>query len=143
LERRCDAAARHGRVVPRCSTGPAHSAGDDAIRRIAAARRRSASTWGILCRVDRDEFQRRIEVYVENDLPDLASERERIAAVLAGRLWPYLSRWRAEASDYEADLRRIGQRLSEQWPDARRALQLESTGSEDGWLVPLNPPPTP
>jgi hypothetical protein len=92
--------------------------------------------------VDRDEFQRRIEVYVENDLPDLASDRERIAAVLAGRLWPYLSRWRAEALDYEADLRRIGQRLSEQWPDARRALQLESTGSGDGWLVPLNPPPT-
>jgi len=89
--------------------------------------------------VNEDEFRRRIEVYVETDLPDLADDRERIATALSHQLWPLVNGWQAQMHTFGGLLRWVGERLQADWPDAAARLQFEQTGSETGWLLSPRP----
>lgn len=80
-------------------------------------------------------MQRRIEVYVERDLPDLRDHKARIAEVLTGPSWQIMSSWKASANAVEKLLEWIGERLRDEWPDVARRLQFEQTGTDEGWFT--------
>jgi hypothetical protein len=87
--------------------------------------------------VDEPELRRRIEVYVENGLPDLASERSRIGAMLGRDLWPLVDGWQRQMRANGELLKWIVDRLQAEWPDTLARLQLEQTGSRTGWFLPM------
>jgi hypothetical protein len=86
--------------------------------------------------MDEAEFQRRIEVYVGRDLPDLAHDKERIAAALGAALWNGLvGGLQADRNSCQDLVAWIGRRLTEEWPEVARRLQFEQSGTEEGWFM--------
>ena len=84
--------------------------------------------------MDQSEFQRRIEGYIGRDLPDLAADRSRIAAALARPLWQHIvAPLEADRGILQVQWRWVGQRLHEEWPEVAEQLQLERTGTREGW----------
>lgn len=90
--------------------------------------------------MDLSEFQRRIEIYVENELPSAVEDRVAIAAALAPRLWPLVNQWQTTARSTSDYVRGLVARLLDDWPQAAAQLSLEETGSPSGWWP--DPPET-
>ncbi len=86
------------------------------------------------------EFQRRIEIYVENELPGAAENRTAIAAALAPKLWPLVNEWQTTARSTSEYVRALVARLLDDWPLVAAQLSLEETGSPSGWWP--DPPET-
>ena len=83
--------------------------------------------------MDENEFRRRIEVYVEVDLPELLDVKDRLAASLAGRLWPLVSGWQSDRDLARRKLALIATRMREKCPEVLAELSTEITGSDTGW----------
>jgi hypothetical protein len=79
------------------------------------------------------EFQRRIEIYVENELPSLAESRVAVAAALAPKIWPLVNQWQATATSTSEYVRSLAMRLLDDWPLVAAQLGHEETASPSGW----------
>jgi hypothetical protein len=82
-------------------------------------------------------IRRRIAVYVERDLPDLAERRERIAEALGNDLWPMVSGWLSYAERRGALLDWLDERIEQdcsQDSTAIRELKIARTGADNGAL---------
>jgi hypothetical protein len=85
--------------------------------------------------MDEGEFRRRIEVYLERELPDLVGERAGIAEAVARRVWPLVNEWQAEQASSGELLMWIAKRVHEEAPELASRLSVEQTGSETGFLA--------
>ena len=80
-----------------------------------------------------EEFRRRIAVYIENDLPELTPEKDRVSEVVATRLWPLVGGWQNQRDLARAGLVEVMSRVREECPEVAAALSTENSGSPTGW----------
>lgn len=92
-------------------------------------------------------FGRRIEVYVQRDLPHLADQKKEIAAVLCDPLWKdKIEGWFTALLAEREIRRRMEERLERDWPEAATRLRFnlgepcdtsrqEKWGDEARWLI--------
>ena len=87
-------------------------------------------------RVDESEFRRRIAGYIERDLPDLASDRHRIAELLTEKLWWMVNGWFVRAEQRGQLLDWLDETLAAQCPDCTiiSEFKISHSGANNGRL---------